>query len=81
MKAADINRAQTLLDERATAQRLRDRLAAGERIALSVGTGSDKAEIELADSYQQDLRRDFAAALEAKIAAHECALRDLGVEP
>lgn len=81
MRAADFDRARAIVDKRASAMRLRNRLAANERIALAVGSGSDLAEIELASAFQVDLRRDFIAALDHEIRLHEDALRMLGVEP
>jgi hypothetical protein len=81
MKTSDLTRAQKLLDDRSKDQSIMDRMAAGERMRLTIGTGVDESEIVLTPAYLAQIKSDIASALNQRITATGEALQSLGVEP
>ncbi|TIX28264.1 hypothetical protein [Mesorhizobium sp.] len=82
MKAADLERATALAEARAQNVAMRDRLAAGERLVLSMGSATGKtSEIVMAKAWLDGVRRDLIAGFSQRIAENDAALVAIGVEP
>ena len=79
MKAADLKRAQRIVTELEADRAVMSRLA-GETIRLTIGKGSEERLIELSPAYLAILADDVRKGFELRIADHETALRDMGVE-
>lgn len=81
MKAADLNKAVKLAEERARNVAMRDRLAAFETLTLSIGEGGKTSEIVMSVNWVEDVRRALIADFTRHIERNDKALAELGVEP
>ncbi|MDG4903187.1 hypothetical protein P9279_22005 [Mesorhizobium sp. WSM4962] len=81
MKAADLSKAALIADAREKNIAIRDRLAAGERLTLSLGDGGTAQTIVLMPAYAARIRADLLAAFDMRIFENEQALAELGITP
>ncbi|RWF66863.1 hypothetical protein [Mesorhizobium sp.] len=81
MKAADLTKAALIADAREKNVAIRDRLAAGERLTMSLGDGAAVHSIVLMPAYVARIRADLIAAFDARIGENDQALADLGITP
>jgi hypothetical protein len=81
MKAAQLEEARAALAARKQNAALHDRLLAGEPLRLTIGSGSNLAEIVLSAAYERDIRLTLIGAFSKRIAANDADLERLGVEP
>lgn len=80
MKAADLEKARLIAGARDQNIALRDRLAAGEILSLTIGEGSKSLGIVLMPRYVAGIRADLIAAFDVRIGENDAALAALGVE-
>jgi hypothetical protein len=81
MKAAQIEEARAILALRSTNVALRDRLAGGEPLRLTIGSANAVCEIVLSPGYAAEIRSNLLKAFDARIAENDAALSERGVEP
>jgi hypothetical protein len=77
---ADLTRAQAMIAERDTVQRIRDRMRT-EPVSLMVGDAKDASVIHLSKDYLDQIVAEVKASLDDQIVAINTALTDMGVEP
>lgn len=80
MRAADLTRATALAAARAQNVAMRDRLNAGEALALSIGEGGKASEIVMSSAWLDTVRRDLIAGFTLRIDDNDAALAALGVD-
>ncbi|MCA0025492.1 MULTISPECIES: hypothetical protein [unclassified Mesorhizobium] len=80
MKAADLDKASSLAAARVQNLAMRDRLAAGEPLVLSIGEGGKTSQIVMSSGWLADVRRDLVAAFNLRISENDAALSAMGVE-
>lgn len=80
MKASELKRAQTIVDQIAELSRMRDRIAIGP-VALMVGEGKEMGAVHLAPDYLRQIVADVTAGLDARVAGLAEKLREMGVDP
>lgn len=80
MKAAQIETARATLAARQQNAALRQRLASGEPLRLTIGGGNSASEIVLSAGYEKEIRSDLLKAFDARIAENDAVLAELGVE-
>lgn len=80
MKIDDLDLARDLVAKRAEAERLRAKLADGQRLRLTVGEAGDTDEIVLAPAFLETLRADLVRGLAHRVADMARRLEAMGVE-
>ncbi|ESY75530.1 hypothetical protein X740_30970 [Mesorhizobium sp. LNHC221B00] len=77
---SDLTRAQAMIAERDTAQRIRDRMRT-EPVSLMVGDGKEASVIHLSADYLGQMVFEVKASLDDQIKTINAALTEMGVEP
>lgn len=80
MKLAEIDLARDIAAKRVMAERLRAKLADGQRLRLTVGEAGDTDEIVLAPAFVETLRADLVMGLARCAAEFGEQLEAMGVE-
>lgn len=76
MRASDLTKAQSILDDRTTTESTLMLLQGGEDIALMIG----KTELKLTRSMQNELRQRIIDSLQRIIEDHTASLKEFGVD-